>query len=535
MGLEVLSDHRAHVGLSGFVGPRRSTIAGVSAGGGMSFRDTEERRLDRAVFEQLRARRLRFQGIILAGAIIVALVVGAWFAITEGVFRSDILAARPAHEVTISFGFSRQPATRNFAVDITTAPVPNSQSSNEAVTVRLASDLRREDHAGEFPAEQVTVGINRLTPTRVNLTINANPWTPEKVPAGLYIGTLELRGTGVSDNIPLSIWLRSRENKWAALAFTLLFLGALIGLLVKWITERLTTQASFFRRLSSLKEAIGYREESSTLPISVRLRLQNLEDQIGREDYAAAQALFKNLEQHAERLALLASQFQILLDQLAGQTKLVDSATLPFRDQLLLEGVIDSEYRDVQDLLTLPWEEDGDYKELRQRAGNYRNIFGVVSNVISEFTANQSDPALRAALNDFQASQFDEGVSIYFHWQSKPKAAQADATPDEPELPMGFARPTYRPSPPPETQNRQRVRFLFRQARVLAAAASVIVVSLVGLKLQYLDDQQFDGALAAWLGLVLWGAIIELSGVSVLDVVGRLGSGGSGTTASTRG
>jgi hypothetical protein len=100
----------------------------------MSFRDTEERRLDRAVYEQLRARRLRFQGLVLAGAIIVALVVGAWFAIKEGVFRSDILVARPAREVTISFGFSRQPATRNFAVDITPAPAANSQSSNEAVT-----------------------------------------------------------------------------------------------------------------------------------------------------------------------------------------------------------------------------------------------------------------------------------------------------------------------------------------------------------------------------------------------------------------
>jgi hypothetical protein len=498
----------------------------------MSFRDTEERRLYRAVTEELRARKLRFRGIVLAGVIIVALVAAAWFAVTEGVFRSDVILARPAGEVTISFGFSRQPATRNFAVDITPTPAANSRSSNEAVTVRLASDLRREDQAGEFPAEQVTVGINRLTPTRVNLTVNANPWTPEKVPAGLYIGTLELRGTGVSDNIPLSIWLRSREDKWAALAFTLLFLGALIGLLVKWITERLTTQATFFRHLSSLKETIGYSEESSTLPISVRLRLQNLEDQIGREDYAAAQTLFENLEQHAERLALLASQCQILLDQLAGQTRLVDSATLLDRDQLLLEGVIDSEYRAVQDLLTLPWEEDGDYKALRGRAGNYRITFGLVSNVISEFTADQRDPDLRTALNAFQAGEFDRGVDAYDEWQRKPKAAQTEAASDERQLSLSLARPTSDRPPP---QGHQRERFLFRQARVLAAGASVIVVSLVGLKLQYLDDQQFDGALAAWLGLVLWGAIIELSGVSVLDVVGRLGSGGSGTAASTRG
>jgi hypothetical protein len=80
----------------------------------------------------------------------------------------------------------------------------------------------------------------------------------------------------------------------------------------------------------------------------------------------------------------------------------------------------------------------------------------------------------------------------------------------------------------------QRLKFLFRRARVLAGLASVVVVSLIGLKLEYLDNQQFDGALSAWLALALWGAVIELSGVSVLDVVGRLGSSGAAPPGGAR-
>ena len=83
------------------------------------------------------------------------------------------------------------------------------------VTVRLASDLRRREGGGEFPAEQVIAGISRLTSTRVNLTVGVNPWSPEEVRPGLYTGRLEIRGSGVEESVPISLWLRSRENRWA--------------------------------------------------------------------------------------------------------------------------------------------------------------------------------------------------------------------------------------------------------------------------------------------------------------------------------
>lgn len=64
---------------------------------------------------------------------------------------------------------------------------------------------------------------------------------------------------------------------------------------------------------------------------------------------------------------------------------------------------------------------------------------------------------------------------------------------------------------------------------MFAALASVLVVGLVGLKLEYLEEPSFHSHMGDWLTLFLWAAVVELSGVSVLDVVGRLGASGAPT------
>ena len=54
-------------------------------------------------------------------------------------------------------------------------------------------------------------------------------------------------------------------------------------------------------------------------------------------------------------------------------------------------------------------------------------------------------------------------------------------------------------------QDDHPVGFVFRQARAIAGVTSVLVVALVGLKIEYLDNQGFKGDLADWLGLGIMG------------------------------
>jgi hypothetical protein len=506
----------------------------------MGYRDLEQRRLDRRLQE--RWSRMRWVALIaVLGYVIIFLYILGYTPTLFPLFPQENVPAQPRNELALTFEFSREPITRNFAIDVTPSPSSQAQPSPTAISVRLASDLRREDGPGEFPASQVTVGINRLTSTLVNLTVTADPWTPEKVPGGLYEGVLELRGSGPTRELPMSIWLRSRENGAAAIAMSILLAGAILGLLVKWITERLTPQAALIRRLSTLKRAIGYREDSSTLPVSVRLRVQDLEDQIARQDYTGVEASFKRFEEDKERLALVASQFQVLLDQLAGQSRLLERAKgVRYRDRILIEGVLDSEYRELQEMLAFPWSDEGQ-TQLLSSARRFRPLFATIHGAILSFLDREPrSEELRKALTHFQAGEFEEGETAYRAWLDLPdismtqeESAHEAAVSSEPTTVMpivsifryGLGRPTLREG--------ERVGFLFRQARSIAGAASVLVVSLVGLKTQYLDDQAFDGALTSWLALGLWGTIVELSGVSVLDVLGRLGTSGS-TAPSSR-
>lgn len=488
--------------------------------------------------DQLAARRFRATRAFVSRmvrAYVFLLLLGitgfvAYVLVREGAFESDAVAPPPSTEVALSFGFNREPITRQFSLDV---DITNEETgaSEEIVSVRPASDLRQSQASGEFPSEQVTVGINRLTGGRIVLTVTADPWEPERVAAGLYEGTLELRGAGASESVPISIWLRSRQNKWAVAAFGLLVLGATVGLLVKWVTERLTPQAAQARRLWALKTAIGYDEDLPTLPPGVRLRVQRLEDAISREDYAAAENEFDALREHEESLSLVSARMSGLLDVITSQVEYVDRYQKRFRptDQLLLTGVFDAEYEAVQDLFS-GWSDVTPPEHYMERVARTRFYLSAITNILSAFADNPRSSLLRSAFESAQSADFEAAHQLYERWhEGGPNAEVAVRAED------GAVAEVARGLEFGPLKRQRPLSFVFRYARLFAGAASVVVVSLVGLKLEYLDDQQFNGSLSAWLGLLLWSAVVELSGVSVVDVVGRLSTSTRSGTVTQRG
>ncbi|GIJ48051.1 hypothetical protein Val02_49370 [Virgisporangium aliadipatigenens] len=331
----------------------------------------------------------------------------------------------------------------------------------------------------------------------------------------------------------MTIWLKDRDGRGAALALTLLLLGAMLGLLVKYITERLTPQAVLVRRLGTLKRALSYRDDGATLPVRARMRIDDLEDQISRSDYAQVEKSFEEFDKDKVALATMSWHFRILLDQLDQQAGILRGARkLSSTDARLIEGVLEAEFRAVQKSQVLDWpeQEEDMVAQCRENA----NSFGVVTGIISRFLRSPGDRRLRAQLFDIQQGDLPPAGSLLDVPETD---TEADESPsplaDSPEARdfgpragiVGIVTPGLRQDP-------GRVSLLFRQARTIAALASVLVVSLVGLKTQYLDQRPFAGNLSDWLGIGLWGLVVELSGVAVLDVLGRLGSGG--TAGSTR-
>lgn len=489
----------------------------------------QDLRAQRSLQAFVRRRSRRFVLVMLLT--LTYLLVGVGLLIyTRDLLSEESPPLFPEGSVMLSYGLSRDSITRSFTVDI-----PQSQPSTGAapdLSVRLSGDLRRETTNGEFPAEfpegQLTVGVNRLTDSRLSIAVTADPWAPERVKPGLFLGTIQVRGPGARRDVPIAVWLEKRDSRPAMLALTLILLGSMLGLLVKYITERLTPQATLARRLGTLKRALNYQDDGATLPVRVRMRIDDLEDQISRSDYASVEKSFEQFDKDKSRLATISWQFRILIDQLDQQAQLLDEATgLAWTDRRLIEGVLEAEFREVQAAQVLDWPTQE--ADMVARSREYASSFGAVTGIISRFLRGPNR-RLRAHLFDIQQGYLPSSSAAL-----EMPASDIDADDEVAEAGDGGggASRSVRSGvvdvvAPGLRQDPGRVSLLFRQARTIAAIASVVVVSLVGLKTQYLDQQSFGGSLSDWLGLGLWGLVVELSGVAVLDVLGRLGSSGVG-------
>jgi hypothetical protein len=499
----------------------------------VGYRDLQERQVNRII--DRRRGRVVAAFVVVTILYITGLIV--WAAFFFNRYNEPRRPIASAKQLAITFGFNREPITRIFTVNVKTQPRQRQVTSQPVISAKVRSDLRNEEREGEFPANQLTVGVNRLTDTQLNVAVTANPWTPEKVKPGVYEGILEVRGTGISKDIPLFISLRGREYKWAAIAFGLLLFGALLGLMLKWITERLTPQAGLIRRLNTLKRAINYKADGTTLPVSEQIRLNNLEDEIAREEYASVEKLFDEFDEKKFRLATVSSQFEILMDYLATQSELIRSSKdLNDRDHNRLNGILDEEYRYLRQLQTIPWPEQK--KALERHFQVCKDTFATISTVMFQYCRYSDDPELREVLDKYQLGKFPEGNAAFLEWSRKEPERQKEIIPPPPghlrrllHLPGSN---TSNALPKPNRRARAKAReddhpvaFIFRHARAIAGVTSVLVVALVGLKVEYLDNQGFKGDLADWLALGLWATVVELSGVSILDVLGRLGGSSS--------
>ncbi len=174
-----------------------------------------------------------------------------------------------------------------------------------------------------------------------------------------------------------------------------------------------------------------------------------------------------------------------------------------------------------------PWDATESEETVLKKAWELSRQSLIVSNVLSE------PDRFPGVLYKFQCDEFDEAEKEYLR-QNRPEADLKSATPIVAVSPGAAVRSKRSRarhvivSPHPRRRGLLRgdktlTEWMTERPRAMVGAASVIVVSIVGLQVQYMDSTTFTGSLSDWLTLLLWAAVIELSGVSLLDVVGRLG------------
>jgi hypothetical protein len=322
-----------------------------------------------------------------------------------------------------------------------------------------------------------------------------------------------------------------------------------MGLSVKWITESLTRLAAASWRVDDLRRSLG--GSSDGLPLMAAARLKEIEEAIRRQDTDDnIDKAFAPLVSNASNLRSFATAIQNAEDEIETQQSIGQSSfdwddeSPDTLDQDFIESLARAESARVEGLRARDWPWKN-ATETVERAQTLADQCSIATIALREATAGRANSTTVEVLDLFRKGNFAEAVTLYRQPQNSESAPPSEAndrttgviiTPKakkdrRPRFLLGSVYP--RMSPFADYAPRGLVPWMARRPRVFAAAASVFVVSLAGLQLQYLDAAGFAGELGDWLGLLLWSAVVELSGVSVLDVLGRLGTAnvrGGGTS-----
>jgi len=182
------------------------------------------------------------------------------------------------------------------------------------------------------------------------------------------------------------------------------------------------------------------------------------------------------------------------------------------------DAILDDCHRRLRLAQNAPWpDEDG---QTAKELDTIRQHLVLSGQVLASFLSSPNEQTLRTAMDLLQRGDFDEAAAEYDRFvQSGAKEVGEAAEP---------LRGRVRRSVRIGRGDKILIRPWHRLARPIVGAASVLVVALVGLKLQYLDNQTFQGDLAAWVWLGLWGFMVELSGSAVVDVAAQLAPGRAG-------
>lgn len=478
--------------------------------------------MDRSVSWRLLAGRVaRLAAVLAVLAALIALgVMHPWQSPQQAPF-----GAKPAKgTLIVDFGLERVSLTRSILVPTGRAAL----SAPSILTARVSSDLIESPGLQQFPADQITLTATPVGSNQVEIVATLDPANPEKVASGLFKGTIAVYTGSRTLSVPLAVYLGPKSGYRATLAFLLLLLGAVFGLSVKWVTEALSSLAEAHWRLDGIRQRLGRTDEC--LPLSAAAKLDDLDNRVMRQDISQIDESFKPFDD-ASLLSL-----RKFCDG-------IDRINSIIRQQELLYGHLTVDNVSAADVIHAERER---VDELKGRDWPWKNTQKILDNLQQlKRDANTVSSALKYGRGDvltlFADDKFKEAREKYNNPPAKNKKGAGAGSQTEGAAQgasktfglftstPGVIRRWLRPS---GLRSSPMTHWMTKHPRGLAATASVLVVAIVGLQLQYLDSTSFGGSLSDWLGLLLWSAVVELSGVSVLDVVGRLSGGGPASRSS---
>lgn len=424
-----------------------------------------------------------------------------------------------SNDISVNFGLGREPITRGFNLFVP-SDAPDADAARQ-VTATLEGDLVRDGTVATFPADQIVVSA-KVNSDNMTVDVRAvvDPFDAAPVPEGCYRGHLMVIRNGAEPHRrDVVVDIADREQWSAAVAFVVLLIGALVGLTIKWITESLTPLAEARRRLDRSREVLanqGYTDND--LPAPLRMLRDEVAQLLRHQEITDLKDRFRLLETSIDIAKPAIGVISDVRARIRRQRESVDQLWrdgLPDQAVSLLANLMQSEINQLNDLRNRPWNTDT-ITQRTQETNRLRNYVDAVNTFVAVYPDRiGQEPAERIG-RLLSSNSLDEATRSLSTLDSG-----AVATPRHGWRPRTGTRQWPDDVEPPRGKP-ERDTWLYRNVRLIAALVSALVVTFVGFSVQYLNNQAFEDNMDDWLNLFLWAAVVELSGVSVLDVVAKL-------------
>lgn len=437
-------------------------------------------------------------------------------------------ATAQEQSLQVNFELGRDPLTRTLTLEVN----PVGDGSIEDASVELRGDLQA-DTAGEtaFPAAQVTPSATASGNT-VKLTVIANPVEPEVVDAGTYTGALQVRGTGFAPfEVPIAVDLQDKSDKfWWALGA--LFCGALFGLLIRWVNNEGAVLGKLERRYhQTLSQLAPY--DDADLPTGLANLRSQLKVARNLRDSDHISELLTSLDSQLDTLPY-AKPLQKLNQDVDRQEELVHSSS----SEPQLRPVISAERELIEEMRVLASGEDTTQLEVRlaQSRIDVETCLTLVQLWIEHNGKDSLVPedwqALREARRAAVEQRYKDCREIISRFDTPALSLMGHLPRKRLWRRRGRSRSIYGHGPRGWVQ---RLRsWLVLQINSLIGLSAAAVITVVGLRDQFLDNAGFQAEFSDYFVLFVWGFGVALVGIEISQFGARLAhSPDSGTKSAT--
>jgi hypothetical protein len=358
---------------------------------------------------------------------------------------------------------------------------------------------KRVGHGSLFPSNQVKAVAENRGAADLVVSLVADSDVPEEVRPGTYCGVVTVARASGAD-IPLYVLASVGDRGQGALrarVFLALLLGAIAGAVVKWLGDRYAPVAGLRRRQRRLLRRFGAWR--GYLPERAQYDLAVVDDGIGSFDPDGVDASLSELEKQGDALTRFSFAMEALDRVVTSQEEFASEDFEP-----PVSHVVAAEQANIARLRgeRFPWAEAD---QIAADADELRNAASSILTALRAGDAASYQSCAELVVGSVERDQVQ-------------RLTDAHGT-----------RTHFRPSAPPASpvaiagaSRRSVAQLLLDNSLLITMLVGAFVVAFVGFQSQFVGEKTFDAGNGDYLQLFAWAFAIQVAGVTILEVAGKL-------------